>query len=131
MTKIEINIGRQHLLFLAVFAVILAGLAGISYVIAIGSGDYQVHGHDAGEVDIDMSNVCLSDGTNCPVGAITLTNCEWTSFVDDVLAGGGATGTAIYCPAGKVAVGSQWYVADHMWADQRLRCCDVVISGWV
>jgi len=63
--KLEITIGRQHLLFLAVFAAILVGLAGISQVIAWGSGDPILHGHDAGEVD--LSNVCLSDGTNCPV----------------------------------------------------------------
>jgi len=59
---------KERTAFLISFSILFLGLVGISYVIAIGSADWTLHGHDAGEVDVtvDLSNVCMSDGTNCP-----------------------------------------------------------------
>jgi len=63
----EVNIGRQHIVFLIVFAAILAS---ISYAIAWGSGNPQLHGHDAGELEtsIPAGAVMAFNLVSCPVG---------------------------------------------------------------
>ena len=91
---------------------IMVFLVGVGYVIAYGSENPQVHGHDAGEIE----------------GNIVFTNCIWTAYVTNVLAGGGAYGNILYCPSDKVVVASQWYVTDHMWANQRFKCCNLEVG---
>jgi len=45
---VNINIQKKDLWLLSA---IMFFLVGVTYVIAIGSGNYNVHGHDAGEVE--------------------------------------------------------------------------------
>jgi len=61
--KISINLGIEHLVFIAVFAVILLMT---SYVIAIGSDDFSVHGHDYSEIEIKMETGSVQDDYSNP-----------------------------------------------------------------
>jgi len=47
-----INIKKKNIFLLAA---ILIAIAGIGYTIAIGAGDYTIHGHDSGEIEDGLS----------------------------------------------------------------------------
>ncbi len=53
---INISIEKRHLYLLSA---ILIFLAGISVVIALNSGDYQVHGHTADEIESLFEGICI------------------------------------------------------------------------
>jgi len=58
---VTINIGRKEAVFFGVIILIFA-VAGLA--IAIGSDNWQVHGHDAGELNISGGHVtCRTTGT--------------------------------------------------------------------
>ncbi len=61
MKKLQITLGNKTFYTLIAIAFVLI-VAGIAY--ALNSGNYLVHGHTADE--IDLTNVCLKNGTNCP-----------------------------------------------------------------
>jgi len=59
MVSLKVNFKKKDLWLLSA---IIVFLVGVGYVIAIGSGNYMVQGHDASE----LTGVCKTDGTGCP-----------------------------------------------------------------
>lgn len=67
---ISISLGRRHVIFAATF---IAILSAIGYAIAIGSGDFNIHGHDTGEL------------STCPDGQILkMSGGAWACADDNI-----------------------------------------------
>src|SRR3989344_1803589 len=61
MVSLKVNFQKKDLWLLSA---IIIFIVGVGYVIAWGSGNPQLQGHDASE----LTGVCKTDGTGCPAG---------------------------------------------------------------
>jgi len=104
MVKINLNIKKKDLWLLSA---IMVFLIGVGYVVAIGSGDYQVQGHDFSELQKCAANLVLkadaSGNWQCSSDAKCDTSgaCTQVCIGSDCRAIWPAAVQATTCPAGR------------------------------
>jgi hypothetical protein len=96
---IDIHIEKKHLYLLSA---IMVFLVGVTIVIAIGAPSYNIHGHDAGEIEggggigtVEVGSLTLSYGDSpqlLPIpGGYTKEQCSYSVSFGDVGIGIGTT----------------------------------------
>jgi hypothetical protein len=122
--KIEINVLKEHLFL---FTIVISLLLGVTYVIAWGSGDPTVQGHDPNEVQVNTFGVdkTLQQAINDGDFADNLGNHLATQNLN--LNNNRITNVAN--PSGNSDAASKQYVDNSIPSSQTLQCTTVHVSG--